>query len=1220
MKLSRFGFISVILLSLASRSIFASDLDFALELAKDGYTDLADKFLQKINKNELLKDPAKYQKTMYEIKMAQFRLEKDKIKKTQLLKDAKGHFQQTNPTPLESANNKFQTANLIALDLRDFSTTADEKKEIRDTIIPLYAEARDDFKTVATSLKDAYDEFMDKVMSDPGYQKSLEFKKKVEDIWTPFVVSYMRYFECIVERAELIPSGDPNRILNMEKYIEEAEDFTYICEAPVPVANVYVYAARMHSILSLSGKESKTNNEKALAKFQEVLNINSTNASDAALILGVQAEACRGKMDMAMKLNDYKEAVASLEYYLSKVRKSHRVTPKEFDIMLGGLLSYSHWLQTTGEKRLENNIENLRVLIERCARESGNTEYWNRKLVDYLVQKDLILGKETEDPAVLIQLANGQQRDEKFENAVGLYRKALSKKFSNADAIKLKPSTYYSAAFCAYRAGNFAVGVELMKAFFAEFPPTDSKYASLKDQYEKSARLFNIVASKEFENKQDDASKSDVLRSLDYLESITPELALFKKVDLLEKSGNFIDAIKMLNEIKPTSIDYDKALFLKGLCLFKYSKKEKDDNVGIHSDLSKSLAQECKETFEAYLKYIKEDKSDIVQAKKELRDTWSRDAKKLLAFTLVSLELFDESVSLFVELIGVYEKDKDASAPGNLFFVTTGLISSYANAYEKEENDAKKDDLLSKQDALTKKLEALPSDVFSRTSNAEEKKKEVVGNYYLRLGIKMLASKNDAIKKRGLGLIELHGGKIENFNLFIARKLFEGEDYRSAAGKFKETLAEYTQKGYNVPLDEKDFDPIRKGFVNDKDISLFMNFFYYFAVNRNNAVTRDFGRLRRHISYILDPMLLPENETDEDRNIRVQLQEAASRHDWSKLVESRKFEELDLRLKEFLTYLGIVDDLAACYLHLNEFEEAIKHLEVLRKFYPGIFAEDLKLGNLKYEYARFLMSENKNPETTLKMVNDALDLLEELRKRLGRNTENKIYQELDQKRLICLTWRYILKSDKGDLERVHTALQIMYSNQEKYWEYKRLLGVLENSNNLPNELKPLTPEEVRKRDMETEEKVATEIKRSGELRREQEELEKKKRENQTVISDPSFVDWELRDVGESVVALYKNYLEQIEGVKIVFTADMPSYVVIQNTLNRLIRDPDLSKKIPADHFSGKTEAQACLTEIENLLKTKGRSNVTTDPKFGYMNRLLLEIAFPKLPKYKTGGK
>ena len=1214
-----------------------TNLEFALKLAKDGYPELAKKYLEQ--------EPAKSDpntegrnKAFGEIALQMAKAAPDLKSRTEFIKEASRYFKLTKQTPIESADFSFSLANLIKMALKEPGLSDAQKSAIGSEAIPFFDDAKTQYKAYSDANLKPFEEFMEKLTGDGAsrFIPSREGQAGIKDIYSPYVVSRMRYFESVVEKINLLPKGDASRCAGLDKIIEEADAFGYLVEAPVPTVTIATYVARMYGILADCGANAKESLEKAQEKFKEVLAAENNNAADRGIIRSVKAKAINGMIEMALRSSDYNSAIEAIEVFLDPraaiMPSGYKFDIDDFEVLLNGIIVNANAFKAANEvkdkEKFKRNIDKYKLHLEKAIPQSNSVGFWKKKLNSFVTESSIIMGVEISDPLIFLQLADEKKNDGKFEDAIPLYEKCLSGKLIGTDRITKKPGAYYYLAFCNYKLEKFAQGSKAMRDFFVEFPPTDTKYkVSLKDQYVLSSKLFHNLASKVYFASKTDEDKDIMMKSLDILELYHPEGVIFIKIGALVSAGSYIDAIKLADTVKKDSIDFDKALYFKGLSQFNYSKEEKTKNKDAHTELSLKLAQDAKATFQELINFIKTDGSDITQDKKEARKIWEKDAKKLIAFTLLSLEDHKAACEALIALNEEYKKNPEDKKSSNRLYVLQGLFSTFSKLNNAEKEIEPKQAYIFKCDGVYKELVDLDVNAYKTSDpkkTAEDRKKDIGNNYNMVIGMMMVSNpkKDGKLTTEGADRIKAAtvGKKIDNIDLFLARKFLDLKDYENANICLVKVLKEYDVKGWSSPLKPDDFLPIKNKLISDESRGFFKKNFEDYAFPPKDAAgqesknnTRDYARLMRNLEYAMadGPIIKTDKvEEPEEKALREKIQAVMKKEPWIAIKASGDLEKLKKKLYEFLVYLGIVDDLALCNMNTNQFDEAIKYLEILRTNYPGILTEDLKLADLKFKYGQFLL-EKKDEKGTAQII-EAMKMYNDLRDKKQRDTGSSFYIDVNEKRLICLVLIYKTTQDKEKLEQVIRALQILYSNPEVYGKYINLFAVLEGLGLLPADLKPLTPEEIR---LKNEANLAKDLEDQKKAMDAKDEIDMKlllKRKNHIVGTDVSFLMIEMRDIDTAKFDLFKSYYEKVQGAT-PLKAEAETRDLI-NAFNLLLRSPILYKSLPPELNRTDPVIAALIKTIDEYIVTQGSKGAEGTSQTISSNRKLLEACFPQLPK------
>lgn len=1219
-------------------SFAGTNLEFALKLAKDGYPELAKKYLEK---EPAKSDPDKEgrNKVFGEIELQMAKASPDIKTRTEHIDAAAGYFKQTKQTALEAADFSFSLANLIKMALKEPGLSEAERTKIASKAIPYFEDAKNQYKAYIEANKKAYEEFMDKVMNDEKgkFLNSKECKEGQKTIWSPFVIAQMRYFECVVEKTNLLPKGDASRCTGLDKIISEADDFGYLVEAPVPVATVGVYVARIYGIMADCGTDAKGNQEKAIEKFKEVLGTESSK-QDAPLIRNIKSQAINGMMEMALRSSDYNSALEAMELYTSNkadiMPSNYKFGLDDFEIMLNGILINAKAFKAAQDDKerdkFKRNIDKIKLHLDKAINSSNSSGFWKKKLNSYITESALIMGIEIKDSLILLQLADEKKNDKNFEEAIVLYEKALAGKILGPDKLSKKPGAFNSLAVCAFRVNKPEIGVKALKEFFTEFPPTDPKYkTSLKEQFEIGSKNYFKLASAVYAYSKKDEDKEIVMKALDILELFFPDGVVFTKIDAFVSSGNFIDAIKLADSIKNDSVDYDKALYYKGLAQFNYSRLVKSKNNDEHNDLSIKLANDGIKTFEDLIAFIKTDPTDIIQEKKEARKVYAKESKKLIAFFQLSLENHKNALTALAALNEDYKKDPDDAKSSNRLYVLQGMMSSYSKLFNIEKEVAVKQDYVLKCDDIFTnefiKLDLKAFETKDLNRKAEDRKEDLVANFYMVIGMMLITnpSKDTKLIAKGSGYIEKgsRGKKVENIDLFLAQKFLDLKDFENATICLQKVKKEYEGKGWSSQLKPEDFVAIKKKLISDDSRTFFKNNFENHAFPPQDTTgqeikknTRDYGRLKINFEYSTVKVDPSKDENAEEKKLRERIQETMKKEPWPSIIASGEMEILKKKLNEFQRYLGIIDDLALCSERTLDFESAIKFYDLLRANNPGILADDIKIANLTFNYGKFLMKEKDTTAKSLEQFQAAYKMYLDIKARLEFNKTTELYLKINEKRLVSMAMIYKLKEEKDMLEQIHRALSILYTNPEVYVEYINIFAVLEEMKQLPPELKPLTPEEIRKVNEDNLEKDRIALQKMIEERNAKELKDLEIRNKGSVGMDASFFPIEMRDLSSEILDLYVSYYEKIKGAKPLI-AD-PGEKDVLDAFNLVLRDPNLHKSLPPELNRNDPVVANYIKTLDDYTQMQGAKASGTTQTVS-INRKLLEICFPQLPKIPT---
>ena len=1251
-KLIKNGLLVSSFLATSSLTCFAgTNLDFALKLAKEGYPLLAQQYLEK---EPAKSDPNKEgrNKVLGEIELQLARSTSDLKTKKEHLANAAKYFKLTKQTAIEAAEFSFSLANQIKMSLREPGLSEAAKMAIANEVIPYFEESKNQYKSYLEANKKSFEEFMDKVTSDERgtFIKSKEGQAGIKNIYSPYVIAQMRYFECVVEKANLQSKSDPSRSTGLDKVISEADDFGYLVEAPVPTATIGVYVARIYGIMADSGVNAKENQEKAIEKFKEILNFEKpSHPDDANIVRNIKAQAINGMIEMALRTTDYAAAIEALDIYTngkieparkddpnsgSKIEQimpsNYKFNEDDFEVMLNGMIINANAYKKAKDQpkemeKFQRNIDKLRLHLEKAVPLSNSSGYWKKKLNSYITEAAIITDKPINDPLIFIQLADEKKYDNKFEEAIALYEKALAGKIGGTDKITKKPGAYNNLSICAARLEKWPLAVKALKDFFAEFPPSDPKNKGLVDQYKMAAKNYFNFASRVYAETKADADKDVVMKALDILELFHPEGVVFTKIDALIGSGNFIDAIKLADTIKKDSVDYDKGLYYKGLSQFNYSRTVKSKNDETHNELSLKLAMDAKKTFEELVAFIKSDPTDIIQDKKEKRQIWEKEAKKLIAFLLVSLEDYPNAITALSALNEEYKKNPEEKKHSNRMYVLQSLISSYSKLYSTEKDSNVKQAMIPKVEAIYNEFKDLDVSAFEsrdKTRKAEERKSDILSNYSRSLGMMMIMNplKDAKLISKGVDILNesSKGTSIENMDLYLAGKFQELKEFENATIYFLKVKKLYEDKGWSSPLVPDDFAAVKSKLITDENRTFFKVNFENHAFppkdtegNEIKKNTRDYGRLRKNLEYILTDGTTSKTEEPEEKAFREKLQATVKKEPWVGIKASGELLKLQKKLKEFQTYLGVIDDLAICSQKTFQYEDAIKYLELLRLNNPGIMMDDKKIADIKFDYAKYLMKDKANNDKALALFNETLKLYLELKTRLGSQPNSKLYFEINEKRLINSAMIYKISQKQEVIDQIHSALNILSSNHEAYVEYVNLFAVLEEMNQLPPNLKPKTPEEIREINKANEEKDKAEELKLIEAKKQQEIKDLEKRNQGAVGADCSFFPIEMRDLDSAQFDLYKSYYEKIQGAPPLKSDATESDLL--DAFNLLLRNPLLHKSFPPEFNRNDPVTAGYIKSLDEYVQLQGKKAEGTTQTIS-LNRKLIELCFPQLPK------
>lgn len=319
------------------------------------------------------------------------------------IKNATEYFDRSKHTVLEKADFNYSIATIITKDIKEFRLTNEEKNSIAKAAVPYFEESKNKYKEFLDANKKAFEEFMENVSENEEYRNSKELKILIKNLYGPFVIAFMRYFECVVEKANLTPIGDTSRCGGLFKKIDEAEDFGYLVEAPVTVAIICVHVGRIFSIMSECGVNAKENREKAFDKFKEVLVTEKpSNYVDADNIRLIKVKAINGMIELALITSDYHAALKAIELYLdpkdSIMPITYSFSLEDFGFMLNAILINAHaFKKLTTDKEQSifiQNIKNIQMHLEKAIPISKNPDIWKKKLDSYIAESNNIMGSE----------------------------------------------------------------------------------------------------------------------------------------------------------------------------------------------------------------------------------------------------------------------------------------------------------------------------------------------------------------------------------------------------------------------------------------------------------------------------------------------------------------------------------------------------------------------------------------------------------------------------------------------------------------------------------------------------------------------------------------------------------------------------------------------------------------------------------------------------------
>ena len=467
-------------------------------------------------------------------------------------------------------------------------------------------------------------------------------------------------------------------------------------------------------------------------------------------------------------------------------------TTDDFELILGGILNnakaYKIAKDDKERDKYQKNIDKLKLYIERAIPQSNSSNFWKKKFNAYLSEAALIMGKDINDPMILLQLAEEKKNDNKFEEAILLYEKALAGRIVGSDRLSKKPNAYMGLAECAIKLEKNDLGIKAMRNFFAEFPPSDPKYKGLQDLFIRGSKLYFKLANKIYSVSKTDEDKKVLMDSLDILEKFNPEGVIFTKIDALTAAGNFIDSIKLAESVKKESIDFDKALYYKALAQFNYANDVKIKNNGVHNELSLKMTTDSKASFLELLNFMKTDPTDIIQGRRDLRKIWEKEATRLIAFLHFSLEDYKNAIDGFIALNEEYKKSPDGMKHANRLMVLQNMFIAYDKLYNLEKDPKAKQELMGKCDSVYKELKTVDVNAFlvkASTRTPEERKTSILSNFHIKLAMMQISNplKDPKITAEGVsGLGEETKNKgIENMDLFLGRKFLELKDFEKAS-------------------------------------------------------------------------------------------------------------------------------------------------------------------------------------------------------------------------------------------------------------------------------------------------------------------------------------------------------------------------------------------------------------------------------------------------------
>jgi len=1212
----------------SSSSSFAYDnLEFARRLNKYGYSDLALKYMSRPGgPKSTAKDKKKMQGVMAGIYSNLARREKDPQKRKELMILAEHAFSQSNPDEFEKAKNARQMALTIAIELKDFKTAASAKPGIRALAEPFFTRSAAGFEKVSKSLKKIFEEGMDKILDSPKWQTSKEGKAWVKKAGK-FIESEIAYIETLVDLALIYEKGNPKRYNGLEKLADHAQEFGFLVGMQVPLTYSMMLEGRIYGILSEGSKDPKKFAEKSITVLNEVLATPLAGSKAEKIKLKyVKGMTSHALCELAIRNKKYDEALKSVQTYIKEIYKVGKLDFKGYELILNGMLACAHLYAVKKEAKYDAEEQKLRKLYDKNARMSKSKGFWQKKMISTALQLAKIKGEKIENPEDLKQIADDLNRSKKYEDASKAYIDFFNSKMKPIQALKLKPKTYYSLAFCFYKLGKHGDALTWLEKFFDDFNPKDKRFSKLLDDFKRAGKLRRITASHHYKKTQKKEDFNRLQKALDLAEIFDPAGIRFIKAKSLADENHYVDAIKYLSEVKTDDGDYDKALYMSAFYYYKYADFEKKKNNKIHNETSLDKAKKCKEALLKFVDFIDKDTSDLIEDVKIRRRRWRKDANKLLGIMLVSLEEYADAVGSLEKLYQEYSKDPVLKFHSNMRYVLQNLYVSFSSLYadEKQKSYTKKE-LIDKCEEMIMRMEKLDIKIFAKYENPEERKRKLLEGFYMRLGSlqQKYGSQEDdkAYLSKGLNNIRKGAGDQENIDHYLAGKMLQMEDYISAATYFEKVIEQFKNKGIARPLQKSDFDKIRKILIDDRDRSFFKNNFekYVLVQGEEGALRdRDYSRFRINIGYIVKPKKEEEykNQSIPEKNLRQKIKMMVTKNRaWQAALPD--LTELYDKMMGFLGYLGIVDDLAICYRKSKNYEKAITYLEEINKHYPGILAEEKKLTDLKLEFVKNLIKENKSKKKIGEYLKQARIGYIRLKNRLkGRREKPKyieLFHEVNRKRYECYLLKHDIFKDAAALEKVYTGLRIIYPDQDMYERYKNVVEMLKQRNKLPADLKELSPEERRKMAEIEAEEVKRLIAKEKEylLKKEKDaaELEKKK----AVGRDFSFKAREFRGIANEKFQNFQSYLIRIKGYKKPEKEPEVKDVYLMDVFNLMLKDAKLCDKIPAS-ITADGKIKKIIEKIKKYCDDKTVRFLRLDSKLIAYNRELLEACYSDLPK------
>lgn len=282
--------------------------------------------------------------------------------------------------------------------IKELEVTEENKKQMIDIVLPLFDQAISNCILIIARKKSGYEKFIAKAMSETEeiYVKSVDGRGKMEEFYLPYVASNLKYFECVVEKENLLFNSGKPLTVDLNKLFVEAKVFCEQVESPIPSSTICLYVGRAYGLLAKNGTNPKENLDKAKEKLMGILAIENLSVRE------IKIKAIFELIDLAMHFEDYPSALAAVDF-ITKDNKFNtmpiedKFTTVDLEILLYGILvnakAYKKSNNENERLNYRKNINNIESKITLAIPHIKNSNSWAIKLKAYLKEANVIMGK-----------------------------------------------------------------------------------------------------------------------------------------------------------------------------------------------------------------------------------------------------------------------------------------------------------------------------------------------------------------------------------------------------------------------------------------------------------------------------------------------------------------------------------------------------------------------------------------------------------------------------------------------------------------------------------------------------------------------------------------------------------------------------------------------------------------------------------------------------------